>query len=93
MPRKFQGSGESRFELSEKDRYFLKIPKWQYKLVREYKRWKLVFYFLNKAAKTCSYGLKISENIETKNVFQSKVFHFSNTLYTSYLSAFNIGDD
>ena len=34
---KFQGSGESRLGGSEKDCYFLKIPKWQHKLVRDYK--------------------------------------------------------
>ena len=61
---KFQGSGESRFGGSEKIRYFLKIPKWQDKLVRNYKRGKLVSYFLNDGAKTCLYGVKISENIE-----------------------------
>ena len=61
---KSQGSGESRFGGFEKDRYFLKIPKWQHNLVRNYKRGKLVSYFLNNGAKTCLYGLKISENIE-----------------------------
>ena len=71
---KFQGSGESRFGGSEKDRYFLKIPKWQHKLVRDYKRGKLVSYFLNNAAKTCLYGLKISGNIEIEHFFQSKAF-------------------
>ena len=53
-----------------------KIPKWQYKLVREYKRGKLVSYFLNNAAKTCSYGLKIPDNIKIEHVFQSKAFFF-----------------
>ena len=37
-----------------------KIPKWQHKLAWDYKRGKLVSYFLNNAAKTCLYGLKIS---------------------------------
>ena len=49
---KFQEFGESRFGGSEKDRYFLKILKRQHKLVRDYKRGKLVSYFLNNAAKT-----------------------------------------
>ena len=53
-----------------------KIPKWQYKLVREYKRGKLVSYFLNNADKTCSYGLKIPDNIKIEHVFQSKAFFF-----------------
>ena len=66
---KFSGSGENKFGGSEKDRYFLKIPKWQHKLVWDYKRGKLVSYFLNNAAKTCLYGLKISENIEIEHVF------------------------
>ena len=60
---KFQGSGESRFVGSEKDRYFLKIQKWQNKLVRDYKRGNLVSYFVNNAVKICLYGLNISENI------------------------------
>ena len=86
----FQGSGESRFGGFEKDRYFLKIPKWQHKFVWDYKRGKLVSYFLNNAAKTCLYGLKISESTEIEHVFQSKAFfHLSSNLHTSCLSAFN----
>ena len=72
--RRFQEFGESRFGGSEKDRYFLKILKWQYKLVRDYKREKLVSSFLNSSAKTYLYGLKISKNIEIEHVFKSKVF-------------------
>ena len=45
MPGKFEGSSESRFVGFEKDCYFLKIPKWQDKLVRENKRGMLVFLF------------------------------------------------
>ena len=64
--------------------------KWQHKFVWEYKRGNMISYFLNNAAKTCSYGLKTSENIEIKHVFQSKAFsHLSNTLRFSYLSVFN----
>ena len=90
---KFQGSGKSRFGSSEKDRYFLKIPKWQHKHVWDYKRGKLVSYFLNNAAKTCLYGLKISENIDIEHVFQSKAFfRLSSNLHTSCLSTFNSPD-
>ena len=53
---KFQRFRESRFRGLEKDRYFLKIPKWQHTLVRDYRRGKLVSYLLNNAAKTCLYG-------------------------------------
>ena len=85
--RKFHGSGESRLGGSEKDCYFLKILKWQHKLVWDYKREKLISYFLNNAAKTCSCGLNISENIEVENFFQSEVFfHFSSDLHTSCCS-------
>ena len=42
MPRKFQGYRESTFDSSEKKNFFQKIPKWQHKLVEEYKRGKLV---------------------------------------------------
>ena len=88
---KFQRSGESRFGGSEKDRWFLKIPKWQHKLARYYKRGKLVSYFLNNAAKTCLYGLKISENIEIGHFFQSRtLFHLNSNLHTSCLSAFKV---
>ena len=87
---KFQGPSKSRFGGSEKDCYFLKIPKWQHKHVRDYKRGKLVSYFLNNAAKTCLYGLKFSENIDIEHVFQSKAFFLlSSNLYTSCLNAFN----
>ena len=91
MPMKFQGFGECRFGGSEKDHYFLKTSKWQHKLIWEYKRGKLVSFFLDNAARTCSYGLKISENIEIKHVFQSKLFfHHIKFLHTSCLSAFNL---
>ena len=68
---KFQEFGESRFGGSEKDCYFLKILKWQHKLVRDYKRGKLVSYFLKNAAKTSLYWLKISGNNEIEHIFQS----------------------
>ena len=67
----------------------MKIPKWQHKFARYYKRGKLVSYFLNNAAKTCLYGLKISKNIEIGHFFQSRAFfHLSSNLHTSCLSAF-----
>ena len=71
----------------KKDRYFLKILKWQHKLVRDYKRGKLVSYFLNNVAKTCLYGLKISENIDIEHVFQSKAFFVSVAISTQVASA------
>ena len=75
---------------SEKDHYFLKNQKWQHKLVRDYKRENLVYYFLNNAAKTCLYKLKIPENIEIEYVFQPKAFsHLSGNLDRSCFSAFN----
>ena len=51
-------------------------------------------HFLDNAAKTCSYGLKISENIKIKHVFQSKSFlHHSVFFHTICLSAFkNLGE-
>ena len=86
---KFPRSSETRFGGSKKDRWFLKIPKWQHKLARYHKRGRLLSYFLNNAAKTCLYGLKISENIEIGHVFQPGAFlHRSSNLDTSYLSAF-----
>ena len=69
----------------------MKIPKWQHELARYYKRGKLVSYFLNNAAKTCLYGLKVSENIEIGHFFQPRTFlHLSSNLHTSCLSVFNI---
>ena len=91
---KFQGSGQSRFGGSERDRYFFKIPKWQHELVRDYKRGKLVYYFLNNTAETCLYELKISENIETEHAFKSKAFfRLSSNLHTSCLNAFKYKND
>ena len=46
-------------------------------LIRDYKREKLISYFLNNAAKIYLYGLKISDNIEIEYVFQSKAFCLS----------------
>ena len=57
MSMKFQGSDKSRFGDSEKDRYFLSIPKREDKFIPEEKRGELVSCFLNDTAKTCSYGL------------------------------------
>ena len=87
---KFQEFGKSRFRSSEKDCYFLKILKWQHKLVWDCKGGKLVSYFLDNPTKTCLYGLTISENIEIEHVFQSKAFfHLSGNLHTSCFSTFN----
>ena len=67
----------------------MKIPKWQHKLVWDYKREKLVSYFLNNPSKTRLYGLKTSENIEIEHVFQSRIFfHLSSNLHTNSRSAF-----
>ena len=86
---KFQEFGKIRFGIPLKDCYFLKILKCQHKLVWDYKRGKLVCYFLNNATKTCLYGLKISENIEIEYIFQYKAFfHLSGNLHTSCFSAF-----
>ena len=84
---KFQGSSKIRFHGSEKDRYFLKIPKWQHKLIWDYKRGKLVSYFLNNAAATSLYQLKISESIEIGHVFQSKFFFVLVAISTQVASA------
>ena len=83
---KFQESGKNRFGGSEKDRYFLKILKYQHKLFRDYKLGKLVSYFLNNAVKTCLYKLKTSKNIEIEHVFQSKAFFISVALSTQIAS-------
>ena len=82
----FQGSGKSWFSGSENDCCFLKIPKWQHKLVWDYKRWELHSYFVNNAVKTCLYGLEISGNIEIEHVFQTKVFFHLNTIFTQVAS-------
>ena len=70
---KFQGSGWRFWKRS----LFLKIPKCQHKFVRYYNQWKLDFYFLNNAAKTCLYGLKISGKIEIEHDLQSEAFFFT----------------
>ena len=82
---KFQEFGESRFGGSEKDHYFLKILKWQHKLVRDYKREKLVYYFLNNAAKACLYKLKIPEKLSMS--FSLKHFFISVAISTQVASA------
>ena len=87
---KFHIFGESRFGGSEKDRYFLKILKWQHELAGDFKRGKLVSYFLNNDAKTYLHGLKIWENIEIEQVFQSRAFFISVAIHTSCFSAFKI---
>ena len=71
---KFQGSGKSSFSIPKKYRYFFKIPKWQHKLDRDNRRGKSVPYFLNINAKSCLYGLKISENIDIERVFEYRAF-------------------
>lgn len=56
-----------KFELSEKCHYFLKITKQQHKLVQ-------ITGVLNTKAKTCLYGLNVSEKIKIEHFFQSKAF-------------------
>ena len=88
MSRKYWENFESKFDGFEKRSLFFEDSKWQHKLVRDYSQGKLNSYFLNNAAKTCLYELKISDSIE--HVFQSTTFsHLSNNLHTSCLSAFN----
>ena len=70
-----------------KKNYFLKIPKWQHKLVREYKRGKLISYFLNDAAKTSAYGLKISENFQIKHAFLSKKYFFISVIFSTQITS------
>ena len=75
----------------EKRSLFLIIAKQRHNLARYYKRGNLVSYFQNNAAKTCIYGLRISQNIEIEHVFQSKtLFHLSSNLHTSFLSVFKV---
>ena len=75
----------------KKNRWFLKIPKWQNKLVRKYRRGKLFFSFINNAANTCSYDLKISRDIEILYVFHFKAFfHPFNNFHRVCLSAFKV---
>ena len=76
--RKFQGFEKSRLVGYGKNCHFLRISKWQHKLVWQYKQGTLVSYFLNNAAETCSYRLKSSESNEIKHVFQSKAYYFGN---------------
>ena len=73
--KKFQGFDAKSFTGSEKDFYFLKIPKWQYKSA-EKRWWKCSFYVLNSAAKTGLYELKVSKNLEMKFVFYFKAYFF-----------------
>ena len=83
MSRKFREISriwEELFGGSEKDCYFLKII-----VVRDYKRRKLVSYFLNNAAKTWLYELKISENVEIKHVFQSQAFFFVSVAISTHV--------
>ena len=90
MPRKVQGFGECSLGNSEKDCYFFKIPKRQHKFIWEYKQGKLASYFLDHVATTCSFELKISENVEIKHIFQSKSFFYhSSFLQICCLSIFN----
>ena len=66
----------------------MEIPKWQHELSWYFKRGKLVSYFLN-YAKTCLYGLKISEKIKIRYFFQSGAFfHLSSNFHTSCVSTF-----
>ena len=74
MPRKFQGLGECRFDGSEKDRYYLKIPNLQHQFTREFKRGKLASFFLDNAPKMFIWA-KDFRNIEIKHIFS--LTHFS----------------
>ena len=62
-----------------KNCYFLKISKWQHKLVREYKPCKLLSYFLKNAVRICSNGQNTSKNFQIKHISQFKAFFISVT--------------
>lgn len=70
-----------------KNLWFLKIPKWQNKLVWKYRRGKLFFSFINNAADTGSYDLKISRDTEVKYVFHSKAFSILSIVFIEVASA------
>ena len=42
--------------------------------MQKFRRRNMVSYFANNATKNCSYGLKISKNIEMKNVYYFKAY-------------------
>ena len=84
---KFPDFGDSRFGRSEKDRYFLKILKWEHKLVRDYQRGKLVSFFLNNAVKRCLYELKISEKLKLSMSRSLKHFFISVAIFRQVASA------
>ena len=87
IPRKFPWFGECTFVGPEKDRYSLKIPKWQHKLIRECKRRKLAFYFLNNVAKTCLYGLKPKRTLKSSMSLSLNHFLITVTFSTQVTSA------
>lgn len=57
------------YAMSVRQKLFFKVPWWQQKQVDEYRQMKITFWFFDNVAKTCSYGLKISRNIEANNLF------------------------
>ena len=77
MPRKFQGSGESWFGGFEKIRIFWRFQNGSINLFGNASQESWFLIFKKNAVKTRSYGLKISEIIEIKYVFQSKGFFSS----------------
>ena len=74
---KFQGSSKSRIGVSQKDHYFLKIPKWQHKLVQDYKRGKLVSCFRNNADKNVYIDQKFQRVSKLSMSFGLKHFSIS----------------
>ena len=65
----------------------MKIPKWQHKLARDYKREKLVSYFLKNTTKTYLYRLKISDKLKLSMSFSLKHFFISVAISTKVASA------
>ena len=59
------------------------------RLYCEYRLGKLIVYFSNNIARTCSYGLQITWNIQPKYFFHLKAyFHLFETFYKSCPNAF-----
>ena len=93
MQKNVQGSGGTKLGGSEKFLFSLKIPNSSIDLFGNTSEEKLVTYFQNNAAKTYSFGLKISDNFQIKLALQPEAFfHLSIFLYKNYASIFKVHD-
>ena len=90
MSRKFHKRSTYSFEDLAQDCYFVRLHNGSRNIFVNKSEGNCFFHFSINVVKTCSYGLKVSRNMEIRYLFHFKAyFHVLGTVHTSCLIAYN----